>query len=36
MGLLLSFMFLANMMGAILLLPALASLFFPASSKAPH
>ena len=36
MGLLLSFMFLANMMGAILLLPALASVFFPASSKAPH
>jgi len=33
MGLLLSFMFLANMFGALLLLPALAAFIFPARSK---
>ncbi|MEW6442975.1 MAG: MMPL family transporter [bacterium] len=33
MGLLLSFVFLANMLGALFVLPALASLFFPAGSK---
>ena len=34
MGLLLSFMFLANMFGALLLLPALAAFIFPVRSKA--
>ena len=33
MGILLAFMFLWNMLGALMLLPALAYFFFPAASK---